>query len=153
MKPILLLDVDGVLNVPRKKATVRPIRLPIEIRGKVFRLRFWPTRRTKRFLKMVWDRFDVRWLTAWRNGANAIAKHYGLSPRREIRDLGGDSWKARSAAAALRDFKGPVFWIEDGLDDTALALVAERGWTYLHCDPFIGVTGEHMKLLEAKVQS
>lgn len=147
MKPILLLDVDGVLNVPPKKLRARTTRIPVEVRGKVFRLQWWPNKRTLRFMRMAWDLFDVRWLTAWREGANAIAKHYGLPERRVIRDIGGDSWKANSARAALRDWRGPVAWIEDGLDETAKALVAERGWTYFHCDPFVGVTGQHMEEL------
>lgn len=148
-KPILLLDVDGVLNVPPSKRPARKFRIPVEIRGKTFRLQWHPNKRTLRFLRMAWELFDVRWLTAWRDGANAIAEHYGLCPRRVIRDIGGQSWKARSAAAALRDFKGRVAWIEDGLDDAAKALVAERGWRYFHCDPFVGVTGWHMKALRA----
>jgi hypothetical protein len=145
MKPILLLDVDGVLNVLPRKRPVRARRIPVEIRGQTFHLQFFPNKRTLRFLRMTWENFDVRWLTAWRDGANAIARYYGLPERRVIRDVGGESWKARSAASALRDWKGPVAWIEDGVDDAAKALIVERGWRYFHCDPFVGVTGQHMK--------
>jgi hypothetical protein len=147
MKPILLLDVDGVINVPRKKRT-RAVYVYPKIGGKTFRLRFWPTNRTARFMRLVWSAFDVRWLTAWGNGADVIAKRYGLNQRPEI-DWRRQGSKAAGAAAALRDFKGPVFWIEDGIDDEAKALIAKRGWTYLHCDPFVGVTGAHMKALKA----
>lgn len=144
MKPILLLDVDGVINVPRKRYT-RPTYVYPKIENQTFKLRFWPTTRTARFMRFVWEHFDVRWLTAWGN-ADVIAKRYGLCQRREI-DYRRYGSKARGAAAALRDYKGPVFWIEDGIDDEAKALVAQKGWTYLHCDPWVGVTGAHMKTL------
>lgn len=148
-KPILLLDVDGVLNVPPRKRPTRWTYLPVEVRGKVFNLQWRPNKWTLRFMKMAWNLFDVRWLTAWRDGANAIAKHYGLDARQVIPDIGGESWKASSAASALRDWNGRVAWIEDGIDDTAKALVKERGWAYFHCHPFVGVTGEHMKAIRS----
>lgn len=151
MKPILLLDVDGVINVPRKRKT-RPTYVFPVIKDQTFRLRYWPTSRSVRFMKFVWEHFDVRWLTAWGKSADVIAKRYGLCQRREI-DWCKQGSKARGAAAALRDFKGPVFWIEDGVDDEAAELIAERGWTYLHCDPFVGVTGAHMKTLRDFVKA
>ena len=144
MKPILLLDVDGVLNVPRPRRTLRPICLKSD--GD-YKPQFFPNRRTSRFMRMAWDLFDVRWLTAWGSGANLIARHYGLAERPAIRDLGGESWKAMGAASALLDYRGRVAWIEDGIDDVAMALVERCGWTYLHCEPYVGVTGEHMKRL------
>lgn len=151
MKPILLLDVDGVLNVPRKRPTVRPIKVYPKFDGKTFRLSFWPTPRTARFMRMAWELFDVRWLTCWGKGADVIAKRYGLNERPEIRWMPLGT-KAAGAASALRDFKGRVAWIEDGISDEEKALVTAKGWRYFHCDPFIGVTGEHMKQLRAFAQ-
>lgn len=145
MKPVLLLDVDGVLNVPRKKRTLRPIRLEWKLGHFVS---FYPTRRTKRFMQMAWELFDVRWLTAWGKGANLVAKYYGLNERRAIHY---QDCKGEAAASALRDWKGRVAWIEDGITDEEKAIVAAHGWTYFHCDPFVGVTGEHMKALRAFV--
>ncbi len=142
-KPILLLDVDGVLCVPRKRPTKRPIRLEWAP-GRM--ISFWPTPRTKRFMQMAWDLFDVRWLTAWGKGANMIATYYGLNERQAIKY--GDS-KAASARSALRDSRSRVAWIEDGIDDPAKEIVSEMGWSYFHCEPFVGVTGEHMKALRA----
>lgn len=147
-KPILLLDVDGVLNVPRKRPTLRPIKVCPTYNGKTFRLSFWPTNRTARFMRMAWDLFDVRWLTCWGKGGDVIAKRYGLSERPEIRWRPHGS-KGAGAAAALRDWTGRVAWIEDGISDQEKVLVASKGWSYFHCDPFVGVTGEHMKALRA----
>lgn len=141
MKPILLLDVDGVLNVPRKKRTQRPIRLQWAP-GRF--ISFWPTQRTARFMRMAWELFDVRWLTAWGKGANMIARRYRLSERPAIKYA--DS-KAIAARSALRDWKGCVAWIEDGLSDTDKEIVTNMGWAYFHCEPFTGVTGDHMRLL------
>lgn len=149
-KPILLLDVDGVINVPRKRYT-RPTYVFPTIGDRTFRLRYWPTSRSVRFMIFVWEHFDVRWLTAWGKSADVIAQRYGLAKRPAI-DYRKRS-KAAGAAAALRDFKGPVFWIEDGIDDEAKALVKAKGWTYLHCDPFVGVTGAHMRTLRDFVKA
>lgn len=143
MKPILLLDVDGVLNVPPQKRK-RGIRFTLD---SGYKIHFYPNRRTARFMKMVWKLFDVRWCTAWGLDANVIAKHYGLDPKRSIKDQGGDGWKAKGADSMLRDWKGPVAWIEDGVDAHAAALMSVRGWKYFHCESFVGVTGEHMKQL------
>jgi hypothetical protein len=97
-------------------------------------------------MQMAWELFDVRWLTAWGKGANLIAKYYGLNERRAIHY---QDCKGKAAASALRDWKGRVAWIEDGINDEEKAIVAEQGWSYFHCEPFVGVTGEHMKALRA----
>jgi len=146
-KPILLLDVDGVLNVVGRGCEPREVRLewgPGQFHS------FYPTMNSKLLLKLAWSRFDVRWLTAWRKGANMIARWAGLEERPVIMDspLVSVDWKATAAERALKSWKGRVAWIEDGISDEAKTLVARKGWTYFHCDPFVGVTEEHLKGLE-----
>lgn len=147
-KPILLLDVDGVLNVVGRGCKPREVRF--EWRPGDFHY-FYPTKNSRRLLKLAWKRFDVRWLTAWRKGANMIARWAGLEDRPVIMDCGGSAgsdWKAVAVEITLKSWKGRVAWIEDGISDAAHAIVAAKGWTYFHCDPFVGVTNEHLKGLE-----
>lgn len=88
MKPIMLLDVDGVLNCPGEDAKERLVRLPSCGRrdrhspgGRCCAGRaFHPTDFTKPFLKWAFQRFDVRWMTAWGDHANNIARWGGVRP-------------------------------------------------------------------------
>lgn len=80
-----------------------------------------------------------------------IARWAGLEDRPVIMDCGGSAgsdWKAVAVEITLKSWKGRVAWIEDGISDAAHAIVAAKGWTYFHCDPFVGVTNEHLKGLE-----
>lgn len=144
-KPMLLLDVDGVLNVVNRDCKRRQVRF--EWRPGDF-ISFYPTKFTKPLLELAWSRFNVRWCTAWGKGANMIARWAGLEERPAIVDRGGIDWKAFAVERALKSRKGPVAWIEDGLSVQAHALVNMRGWSYFHCDPYIGATEKHLRGLE-----
>lgn len=141
VKPILVLDVDGVLSSLGEDRDSRKLR--IEWSPGQF-LSFWPNAHTAAFMKLAWDLFDVRWCTAWGISANGIARHYGLGERPVIRYV---TSKGEGAARHLSDWTGPVAWVEDGLDDVTKLLVAQKGWTYFHCDPAVGVTEEHLKAI------
>jgi hypothetical protein len=146
-KPILLLDVDGVLNVPGPKAG-REVRLewsPGEF------ISFFPVKNTRELLGLTWNRFEVYWLTCWREMANAIARWADLEERPVIDGpmFGDGDWKAKAASQVLASWKGRVAWLEDGISEEARTLVAARGWTYFHTDSFVGVTDEHLKNLRA----
>jgi len=151
-RPVLLLDVDGVLNVlSRNRADLKKREVRLSWRPGRF-ISFYPTKLTLPFMKMAWRLFDVRWLTAWGKGANMIAEWARLPAKPAIRDSGLPDWKATGARKALASRKGPVAWIEDGLSDEAHALVRERGWIYFETDPFVGVTQAHMRSLEGLVE-
>src|SRR5579872_1425554 len=117
LKPTLLLDVDGVLNVPpTSKADKEEREIRLEWSDKKF-VNFWPTELTLPFMKMAWDLFEVRWLTAWGYSANVIARHYGLRIRPAIKYR---QYKAVGAIQALQDRRHrKVAWIEDGVDAVA----------------------------------
>lgn len=164
-KPVLLLDVDGVLNVigPNNK-------------NSLVRLKdghsFHPTRHVLPFMRWAWPLFEVVWCTAWRAGANAIADWAGL-PRVRVADeppsrirrikrlakrkrkatpeewlkVNGD-WKVDAVKAMLDRRRCPVFWLEDGLSEQAHQWVAKRPQThYVATDSFEGVTPAHVKIL------
>lgn len=145
-KPILLLDVDGVLNVVGRDCKSREVRF--EWCPGSF-MSFYPTKNAKPLLELAWRLFDVRWLTTWGKGANLIARWAGLKEKRAIVDRGGLDWKVAAVARVSKSWKGPIAWIEDGISPEAKAIVAARGWSYFHCDPFVGVTEAHLKDLEA----
>lgn len=76
MKPTMLLDVDGVLNCCELRWwRRRAVRLNSD------RHSLHPSRAVLKFLPWAWGHFRVYWLTAWFDGANDIARHYGLAPR------------------------------------------------------------------------
>lgn len=143
-KPILLLDVDGVLNVIDKTCAKR--RVPLEY-GPGQIMSFYPIKTTRRLMKLAWRRFDVRWLTAWRKGANLIARWAGLEERPVLIAYSSDDWKAEAVRQTLMSWEGRLAWIEDGISPEAKAIVASKGWTYFHCDPFVGATEEDLKRL------
>lgn len=162
-RPILLLDVDGVLNVIGPNNPGKPIRLKD---GHPFH----PTRHVLPFMRWAWPRFEIVWCTAWRGGANAIADWAKLprvrvadeppsrirrikrlvkrkaSPEEWIEAYG--DWKVDAAKALLDGRQCPVFWLEDGLSEQAHKWVAKRPRThYIPTDSFEGVTPSHMKIL------
>jgi hypothetical protein len=139
-KPVLLLDVDGVLNVIRDAETqARAIRLPNKVT-------FYPLPVSKRFLRWAWKHFDVRWLTSWFSGANLIAEWASLPPRPAFCDRSGPGdWKFNQVRDSFKDHKGKVVWIEDGIVKEAQAWVDERpNVKYIHTDTFTGITQEQI---------
>lgn len=141
-KPILLLDVDGVLSVIDNTAPERQVRLGTHS--------FYPIKNSRPLMRLAWKLFDVHWMTAWRKHANRIAEWAGLPARPVLLGdwgKGFSDWKAH-AVSKFNTVGRRAAWIEDGLSPEAKAIVAERGWTYLHCDPFVGVTAEHLKQLK-----
>jgi len=169
MRPVLFLDVDGVLNV------VGP---DLDDEGRTVLLSgghpFHPTPYVRPFMEWAWEEFEVVWNTAWRRGANAIADWAGLprvpaidegpTYRRRQKRLAGifdarqylkaqGDWKVDGAREYLAGRKIPVFWLEDGLSDHAHRWIASRPRThYLASDSFEGVTPAHRKVLEALVR-
>lgn len=146
-KPVLLLDVDGVLNVIDKTCENREVRFE---RAPGIFLPFYPTKNAKTLLELAWSSFDVYWLTAWRNGAHLISRWAGLEDRPVLYANEGDDWKVTAIKNVMSELESrKVAWIEDGISAEAKVLVAEKGWTYFHTDPFVGVTEEDLKALKA----
>jgi hypothetical protein len=166
-RPVLLLDVDGVLNIVGPDYKDRLIRLQDDGHP------FHPTEYVLPFMRWAWARFDVVWNTAWRRTANQIADWAGLhrvfaieetpaylrrqkrltNPKRKtdsarwLKERG--DWKVDGAREFLGGRTCPVFWIEDGLSLEGHEWVRSRPSTYyLATDSFEGVTPAHMTILE-----
>ena len=136
-KPVLLLDVDGVLNVVSKDCVPRKQTLPD---GHAF----YPTPIVIPFMQWAWDHFHVFWLTAWFSGANAIAKWAKLE---EVPALGnpreyGD-YKLNAVQKIFGEIDIPVFWVEDGIGErAALWVAAKKNFAYFETNPYLGLTRE-----------
>lgn len=175
-RPVLLLDVDGVLNIVGPDYHERMVRLPGDGHP------FYPTPHVLPFMRWAWARFEVVWNTAWRGSANQIADWAGLprafaitetdSYRRRqerldrargrrrkrlarrmdvpslswFRDRG--DWKVDGAKEYIGPRRCQVLWIEDGLSPEGHAWVGTRPRTcYVATDSFEGVTPSHVRIL------
>lgn len=168
LKPWLLLDVDGVLNVVGPDYKDRLVRLPGDGHP------FHPTPFVLPFMTWAWENMNVVWCTAWRESANQIADWARLPRmpaitepeayrRREkrmasrkrqptaeewLRDRG--DWKVEGACEILGRRHEAVFWVEDGLTPEGHAWVGARPRTwYLAADSFEGVTPSHARIMAA----
>jgi len=165
--PMLLLDVDGVLNAPR-------FDLPAGWRRGIFMgyVLSWDPTVTARLRELhVSGRVEIRWLTTWAGNADRLlAEPMGL-PRGLITyaeegvgptgfggSVGGRTgwWKlsiAREVAASEPDRR--IVWIDDDLAEQA----AETGaWLAAHPhvlvvapDLFVGLTHAQLDEIEAWV--
>ena len=141
-RPLLLLDVDGVLNIIDKTSKKR--RVILQARG--YSPRLHPTPLVKPFIQWAWTRFNVRWLTAWGDTANHIAKWAGVRPVAEVRrprNRQFHDWKA-AAVQRFKDIPGrKIVWVEDGFSDEAKDWAAPRVDVHLiKTDVRVGVTLE-----------
>jgi hypothetical protein len=146
-KPILFLDVDGVLNVLRPDYDERKITLP----GDKFPHYLYPTEHTLPFMRWAWDVFDVRWCTAWGEDANVIAKWAELPERPCAASPRSTSmeWKLEGVRAVMAvNRRRPATWIEDGIGPVAEAWAAKkRDFFYVFTDHTVGVTKAHATAL------
>jgi len=126
--PLLLLDVDGVINDLAAVMKVRPLggdaddraeRLGVEI---VRANGFWLAipHDMPRLIQDLTDGCETWWCTTWRGHANdEIATHLGVGPFPVIDDgngARGKGWKldaARPLITRAVDQGRPVVWIED----------------------------------------
>lgn len=145
-KPVLFLDVDGVLNVFARGYQKRVIELP----GKKFPHRIYPSKHTIPFMRWAWSTFEVFWCTAWGEDANVIADWAKLEHRPSAVDRKSVKmdWKLAGVQAVLRRAKRPAAWIEDGIGEEAEAWVAkQKNFHYIFTHFKVGVTKTHAKYL------
>lgn len=134
-RPVLLLDVDGVLN-PFPPFEARFEALPAA------RCRYDPTNAER--LGTLLSKFEIVWCTGWEDKANEfIAPAHGLPElevirfdysRPELQDLeswDGEeehfSWKLSWIRRWLRERGEPaVAWLDDQLEDDAYRWAVER---------------------------
>jgi hypothetical protein len=146
VKPILFLDVDGVLNVMKPdRADLK--RREVVLQGK-FAHHFYPTKFTLPFMRWAWDTFDVQWCTAWRLDANLIAKWAGLAERPDAticRSGKMMDWKLEGVQNFLKGTTPLCVWIEDGIGEEAEAWTEKQpNFLYVHTKNRQGVRRKHV---------
>jgi hypothetical protein len=163
--PVLLLDVDGVLNAARRE-------LPEGWRRGTFNtfVLSWDPTVTARLRELHESgRVEIQWLTTWTENADKLlAEPMGL-PRGlrvharegvastgfagELRGLSG-WWKLAAArAVALQEPGRRIVWIDDDLgeqaDDVVEWLGANPQVLVVAPDLFTGLTHDHLDEIEA----
>ena len=162
VKPTILLDVDGVVNVCNIRIWHKVF---VQIThmmpgGAPLNHKLHTSPFTLPFLKWAWQYFRVYWLTSWLEGAHAISDWAGLkrvpvlgrrewaNPKR-YRKTKIDDWKLLAVQHKFRRKPAaPVFWLEDGIGKEAHAWLAGQPWIrYIEIAPEIGVTAAHARLM------
>lgn len=143
-RPVLLLDIDGVINVfqcsTARETQVAPYLPSVKL---LPGLADWLTR------------LDQAYYLVWCSHAGALANidagaAWGLAPRPLIEPTPDEApladWKARAVRRTFAGWPGPIAWIEDGFLPEARAWAAERlagGWrTWLLDASETGLTEE-----------
>jgi hypothetical protein len=149
-KPILFVDVDGVISLFGFKPGTPPGAFH-HIDGIVHCIGHDAGRR----LKVLEDRFELVWATGWEEKANEYLPHLlGLEqPYLPVLTFDGRAvfgsahWKVE----AIDEYAGdrPLAWIDDCLDETCHAWAqARRAPTLLvPTEPFNGITERHVEAL------
>lgn len=123
MKPVLLLDVDGVLNAcpwdgefPNTHAEDTWSLVDGIANGMV-----WPIRYSSVVIdriNAISERVDVRWLTTWKHDAPTLGHKLGLREfpvQNEILPSRYAWWKMNQAAHVLEVEKRSIIWVDDDL--------------------------------------
>ena len=144
-KPLLLLDVDGVL-IPYAAAE-QPTGFEAQtLLGELV----WLAPYHGAWLRPLCDRFQLIWATGWEHDANRlIAPILGLPELPVIefpRNAAGRFTKLHTVARYAAD--RPLVWIDDELTDAARAWAAGRATParLIDADPAIGLTQEIVAL-------
>jgi hypothetical protein len=149
-RPLLLIDVDGVISLFGFPPTARPDGLPTLVNG----IPHWLSAHASPRLLRLSEHFECVWCTGWEEKAEEhLTPLLGLPggwPHLSLGQLsdGERHWKLD----AICEFTGPdraVAWIDDAHDPSCDEWVASRaGPTLLvRTDPAVGVTEADVELL------
>ena len=120
-KPLVLLDVDGVINALCSEDDTPPDFDDWDY----VECGFSPIRYSKKLLKqLIGLDLDIHWLTTWGNAANEhLAPLFGWDPLPVIERAGHDRlagpngwWKSSAAHQFVNAQNRPFIWIDDDLD-------------------------------------
>ena len=148
-RPVLLLDIDGVINVLQcSLARDTPIAPYLPALKLLPGLNDW--------LAQLGQVYTLVWCSHWGALVNLdAAAAWGLGPRPLIEPVpeedGHAIWKALAARRTFAEWAGPLAWVEDGFTPEAHAWAAERlragrrTWLVDVCDT--GLTEEVTRLL------
>jgi HAD domain in Swiss Army Knife RNA repair proteins len=152
-KPVLFVDIDGVISLWGFPTNARPPGAFHTVDGVVH---FLSATAGKHLLDLA-ERYELVWCSGWEEKANEYLPQ-ALALRHELPVVSFDHapgpphahWKLGGIEAyAGRD--RPVAWIDDAHDDACRAWAAARpGPTLLvTTEPAVGLDGAHVELLRA----
>jgi hypothetical protein len=149
-KPLLFVDIDGVLSLFGFQSDRRPQGMWVNVEGIVHLI----SASASEHLQRLADPFDLVWCSGWEEKANehllgALVLPVAL-PFLTFSAQEGASrhWKLAAIEAHAGD--RPLAWIDDAHDDSCRAWAAERAAPTLlvSTDPADGLTIAHVEALE-----
>jgi hypothetical protein len=149
-RPLLLVDVDGVISLFGFDHTAPPPGFPVPVDGTPHWLSIDAGPRLERLSRT----FECVWCTGWEERAEEhLPRLLGLPGGWRHLTL-GPGWKLEAIDTTLGASR-PIAWIDDVHDEKEAAWAASReGPTLLvTTDPAIGLSDEHVTGLEAWASS
>lgn len=158
MKPLVLFDVDGVINVNKPKPKRAANFEFVEVAG--FPIYYRPAVVDYINALARHPELDVRWLSTWHDTANVqLGPAIGLSvgmpflPEESGSEYAWDAdwWKAESIFKHLDgDQSRPVVWVDDLVNKTHRRRFAGReNWLFIRTYPDLGLREEEMERIDA----
>jgi hypothetical protein len=147
LKPLLLLDVDGVLAPLLTGGTVPDGFAEHTVMGD----RLLLSQLHGEWLVALSDDFELVWATSWEDDAQAIAPLLGLPTNMPVIRLGDveqpGTWKLAAIARYVGD--RPLAWVDDDLGEDAFEWAGARSapTLLLRADPRIGLLPSHIDQL------
>jgi hypothetical protein len=150
-KPLLLLDVDGVISLFGFASTERPAGTWLIVDGSPHLL----SAVASEHLLALADDFELAWCTGWEEKANEYLPQ-ALDLPGPLPYLSFDRNPGRGHAhwklAAIEAFAGPdraLAWVDDALNQACHAWAAERAVPTLLVEtlPQVGLIDDHVALL------
>jgi hypothetical protein len=161
LRPVWLLDVDGVLNAPRPGWRSRPRSGRARSGGFEFTMRFAPPLVQRIVALHRTGRVEVRWATTWVDDIEQIRLLMGLPTWPCAFSLNGsdavDEAKHRAALDVVRGERRPLIWTDDDVvpreGSHAARTLHEQGPAVLllRPDPARGLQPHHVEQIETFV--
>jgi Swiss Army Knife RNA repair-like protein len=148
-KPLLFVDIDGVLSIFGFESDSRPSGTWLNVDGIVHLI----SAMASEHLHRLATRFDLVWCSGWEEKANEhLVGALGLPAELPFLTFtayqGGTHWKLGAIDAYARD--RPLAWVDDAHDDACRAWAAARRAPTLlvATDPPVGLTAADVDALE-----
>jgi hypothetical protein len=146
VKPLLLLDVDGVLN-PLGVGEA-PGFVPYHLGG----MRVLLSPEHGRWLSTLGDLYDLTWATSWERDADLIAEQIGLPMGLPVIVFTDQSeWTVKLPDVSRYVGDRALAWVDDQIGPDVLAWAATRlaPTLLVETDSRVGLTLEHVERLRA----
>ena len=168
LKPVWLLDIDGVINALNHDALPTrdwPSACWRSVEAESAHEIRWPIVAAQPVLDFIWvvhaeGRAEIRWHTSWQEFANNVSRSLGLpefplQPAPEFDEpIGFTWWKLPAARRVLADEGRRLIWTDDDVAEEMTRLerreLQATGRALLLCpDTMTGLRRRHLKRIEA----